>query len=944
MTLRRTIAFIALVVITVSVSCGGGERYAGLETSQTPTGGMPTVPFLPPGYLRPAIDPLALLPGDAVAELPAEGIMLFAQDEYNRVVSGLPLSLAAERSALGLEVAVCAAKDTELPRNLLLFLRFDPQRFNPREAKLPGELFPARTHLQLTLTNQRGFIPIAAAALPFASPVRVKAADEIARALFTLEAQPTSRSVSAAPTGTGNVVEITAQVLGDNIRCLFSERNIGDYNLDGTVGVADITALAQHWNHKNEDVQDAVIDVDNSIDGVGITDITPIAIHFGTVLSGYDIELEFTPEGGSAGVFTRIPNETDVNKPTLTRPNVTLPSGWPSYTFIADNQGYGTYRFRAYPIGATLGERGVVSNTSACVYKNLPPAPPSSLFVTATTRTTVTLGWNPSPATDLQGYNIYMTDNPAGTSLSDYAKVNAVLLPAATLAMEVTTLTPTTDYWFVAESVDNEGLPSFESQVLDTKVHAQTIVTPVAALNVGAGKHYELYQITFDALGSSSPDGAAIVSYTYDWGDGTTPEVFPTSDPVTHTYQFPYPGGVNVKLTVEDEYGVEGSTQQSVVVNALRKDVLVVYNTNSADDLEIASYYASPYTGRGIHPDCVLGMDLSMNEEIDRATYDTTIRAPLISYLDTNGLKNQIYYIVVTKDVPIRVSGTDGYYGSFACVDSEMCLLYEGDYDLEEHMDNPYYGWFSSSKDHKGVRAYSQAWRPFTYTRDGITMNYLVTRLSSWTKDAILGMIDRSKQADTASYSQYVVVFDDDNKNYDMMNNPTADSSESAVEAFQRLGLTFFSDTVNIAPPDQSIDIYAPVMSSNGGNPNVVVGYCSHGIHAGMSSLYIIEDLDFTYLPGALFMSYESFNGTIFRGDPYAHGSHGQIADFILKGGTGGIGNVFEPYSDACGDESIIFAEYINCGRNLAESLYKGLRRVSWVETVLGDPLCKPNF
>ncbi len=223
-------------------------------------------------------------------------------------------------------------------------------------------------------------------------------------------------------------------------------------------------------------------------------------------------------------------------------------------------------------------------------------------------------------------------------------------------------------------------------------------------------------------------------------------------------------------------------------------------------------------------------------------------------------------------------------------------------------------------------------------------MNYLVTRLSSWTKDAILGMIDRSKQADTASYSQYVVVFDDDNKNYDMMNNPTADSSESAVEAFQRLGLTFFSDTVNIAPPDQSIDIYAPVMSSNGGNPNVVVGYCSHGIHAGMSSLYIINDLDFTYLPGALFMSYESFNGTIFRGDPYTHGSHGQIADFILMGGTGGIGNVFEPYSDACGDESIIFAEYINCGRNLAESLYKGLRRVSWVETVLGDPLCKPNF
>jgi hypothetical protein len=60
-------------------------------------------------------------------------------------------------------------------------------------------------------------------------------------------------------------------------------------------------------------------------------------------------------------------------------------------------------------------------------------------------------------------------------------------------------------------------------------------------------------------------------------------------------------------------------------------------------------------------------------------------------------------------------------------------------------------------------------------------------------------------------------------------------------------------------------------------------------------------------------------------------------------GGTGGIGNVYEPYSDACGDESIIFAEYVHCGRNLAEALYKGLRRVSWVEVVIGDPLCKLN-
>ncbi len=312
--------------------------------------------------------------------------------------------------------------------------------------------------------------------------MRALAADEIARVSFTLEPQTVRRNTSAAPTGPGNTIEITAQVLGNNIRCLFSERNIGDYNLDGTVGVADLTAIAQHWGHRNADVQDSVIDLDDN--GVGITDITPIAMHFGTVLGGYDLELEFTPEGGSAGEFERIPNETDVNKPTMTRPSVTLPSGWPSYTFVADNQGYGTYRFRAYPIGATLAERGDVSNTSSGVYENLPPAPPSGFWVSETTRTTVTLRWSPSPAPDIAGYNVYWTANASATSLSDYTKANPFLMPEDTLMMMMIGLTPSADYWFVIQSVDDLGLPAFESQTLDTKVHAQTIVTPVAVLNV----------------------------------------------------------------------------------------------------------------------------------------------------------------------------------------------------------------------------------------------------------------------------------------------------------------------------------------------------------------------------------------------------------------------------------------------------------------------------
>jgi hypothetical protein len=66
------------------------------------------------------------------------------------------------------------------------------------------------------------------------------------------------------------------------------------------------------------------------------------------------------------------------------------------------------------------------------------------------------------------------------------------------------------------------------------------------------------------------------------------------------------------------------------------------------------------------------------------------------------------------------------------------------------------------------------------------------------------------------------------------------------------------------------------------------------------------------------------------------------IGDFLRMGGTGGVGNVYEPYSHACGDESMMFAEYLG-GRNLAEACYKGIIAISWMEVIVGDPLCTVN-
>ena len=64
----------------------------------------------------------------------------------------------------------------------------------------------------------------------------------------------------------------------------------------------------------------------------------------------------------------------------------------------------------------------------------------------------------------------------------------------------------------------------------------------------------------FDGSGSTDPDEDEIVSYSWDFGDGTT------SDEVSPTHTYAASDTYTVTLTVTDERGAEGSSSQSVAV------------------------------------------------------------------------------------------------------------------------------------------------------------------------------------------------------------------------------------------------------------------------------------------------------------------------------------------------------------------------------------------
>jgi uncharacterized protein (TIGR03790 family) len=111
--------------------------------------------------------------------------------------------------------------------------------------------------------------------------------------------------------------------------------------------------------------------------------------------------------------------------------------------------------------------------------------------------------------------------------------------------------------------------------------------------------------------------------------------------------------------------------------------------------------------------------------------------------------------------------------------------------------------------------------------------------------------------------------------------------------------------------------------------------------------------LGFHWLPGAIMTEYVSTNGRTFARPPdswnigawgdsranFAGSPQSLTADYIHDGVTGASGHVYEPYLPFTPRPNILLPAYYH-GRNLAESYYLAIPMLSWMNIVVGDPLC----
>src|SRR4029453_17661379 len=96
-------------------------------------------------------------------------------------------------------------------------------------------------------------------------------------------------------------------------------------------------------------------------------------------------------------------------------------------------------------------------------------------------------------------------------------------------------------------------------------------------------------------------------------------------------------------------------------------NVLVVINHASSASETIGRQY-----GSGAASPNTICVPLPLDESVNREVYDAQIEQPIWSCIANRQARDRILYIVMTKDVPIRISGTSGRSGTNASVDSEL--------------------------------------------------------------------------------------------------------------------------------------------------------------------------------------------------------------------------------------------------------------------------------
>jgi uncharacterized protein (TIGR03790 family) len=327
------------------------------------------------------------------------------------------------------------------------------------------------------------------------------------------------------------------------------------------------------------------------------------------------------------------------------------------------------------------------------------------------------------------------------------------------------------------------------------------------------------------------------------------------------------------------------------------ENVAVVINDASPQSKEIGEYYVK---ARGIPAENVIRIQTSTDDAIQPAAYLTTIQQPISVALTRGNLQDRILYIVLTKDVPLRILGTGGQDGTVASVDSELTLLYRRmtgqNVPTRGRVDNPYF---------LGTKALTEA-RLFSHREHDI---FLVSRLDAFSVEEAKALVDRA--ARPGREGQIVL-----------------DQRDALVNRLGEDWLGLAAQNLTKAGHGERVVLETSPKPAREVTP--VMGYFSWGSTDPQNRVRVVK-MDFA--PGAIAASFVSTDARTFKEPPptwlptntndratwFGGSPQSLVGDLIREGVTGAAGQVSEPYLQSAVRPDVLFPAYV-AGYNLVES------------------------
>jgi len=369
---------------------------------------------------------------------------------------------------------------------------------------------------------------------------------------------------------------------------------------------------------------------------------------------------------------------------------------------------------------------------------------------------------------------------------------------------------------------------------------------------------------------------------------------------------------------------------------SLGSEVVVVYNPREHGSEEIARHYAN---GRRVPEGQVLGLRMPVNEVVTRTQFTDEIERPIAQFLEAQNLwvlgggtidgfndkpftqvtkvvESKVRYLVLCRGVPLKIAGDPRLLENGgdqlrpelkrneAAVDSELaCLpMSRAAHRLSGPLRNPVYGLTNAAQIHP---------------TNGVLM---VSRLDGPTVEAAKQLVDKAREAETNGFWGRAY--------FDLRNpgDPGMQQGEDWIRAA--------SDVTRVLGFETVVDERSATFGR--GFPMSQIAVYAGWYTEHVDGPFLASEVEF--MPGALAYHLHSFSAASLR-----TADRHWVGPLIAKGATISLGCVHEPYLGGTPDIGLLVTRLYYMGFSFGESAYAGQPVISWMTTVVGDPLFKPT-